>query len=178
MAAAGRGDGASRARVLTGGVGGGSYCPAGSADTGGVPCPVDPARGSYCCAGGTADKELCPIVEVGYVEPTPPPVMCNWWDHHLNSEGVGADPLYRSVARQGDAAEGWLEGAFTLPVPRRPRLPPCSPHPARWSSLSAGPCLPASLPPCLPASLPPCLRGGTASGPARASSQGERIRGV
>jgi len=96
----------------------GFYCPPGAAEgAAGTPCPVDPLLGMFCCAGGSADKELCPPPpDILFLAETPPPVMCNWWVHKTQSAGVQPDPIFSSISRQADVQEGVLEGVFNLPV--------------------------------------------------------------
>ena len=89
----------------------GKYCPQGSPSNDGEACPLDPIIGPYCCAGGTADKALCPPPPlIHHLDETPPPMMINWWKHRMSAVGVQPDPVFQSVQRQGDVQEGHLNG--------------------------------------------------------------------
>jgi len=93
----------------------GRYCPPGSASDEGVACPNDPRLGPYCCAGGTADKRICPpppLIE--HLDETPPPMMINWWKYRLDFAGIQPDPVFLSVQRQGDVREGHLTGLIGM----------------------------------------------------------------
>jgi hypothetical protein len=81
---------------------------------------VDPAVGAYCCAGGSADRALCPPPPaVTRLDQTPPPAMCIWWEHRTRTQGVRPAVPFRSLSRADDVPSGFLEGVMNLPVDGR-----------------------------------------------------------